>query len=238
MKDDSQHRLSVEALGALCELDSGELGGSPGFKIGEFADLNDGRRIFWKEDRGWGGGSNYLCHLGYLRRWPITSGRDLTYEVIMVTDTDDHRIDSYVEWVFECLREMELNVDPVSVYCAPFRVEFGPSLAVEMDQVARLFDLPARSKDRVSPSAATTSQDTGRVMSIGDDETERAAWPAPALATDRGNSDDIDEDQAGLQVKMPRELIERLVVFCHDQQTTASTVVERLVRKHLDDRRH
>lgn len=233
MKDDSQYRLSVEALGALCELDSGELGGSPGFKIGEFADLDDGRRVFWKEDRGWAGSS------GYFSQWPISSGRDLTHEAIMVTDTDDHRMGSYVEWVLERLREMELNVDPVSVYCAHFRVEFGPGLAAEMDRVARLFDLPARPKDPVSPSAATTNHGADQAASIDVyEETGRVAWPAPARETDRGDSDDLDADQAGLQVEMPRELIERLVVFCHDQQTTASTVVERLVRKHLDDRRH
>ena len=230
-KDDSQDRLSVEVLGALCELSEGELGGSPGIDIREFADLNDSRRIFWKEDRGWSGS-------GVHSQWPVSSGRDLTYEAIMVTDTDDCRLDSYVEWTLERLREMELNVDPASVYCAPFRVEFGPGLAAEMDRVAQLFDPPARAKARVSPSNATAAHSADRAVSIDAyDEAGRVAWPAPARATDRGDSNDLDEDQAGLQVKMPRAVIERLVAFCHDLQVTPSAVVQRLVEEYLKDSR-
>lgn len=128
-----EHKLRVETLGALCELSSRELGGSTGIDIREFADLNDGRRIFWKEDRGWSGA-------GMHSKWPVTSGRDLAHEAIVVTQADDHRIDSYVEWALECLRGMALDVDPASVYRAPFRVEFDTRLKEELDRVAQQFD--------------------------------------------------------------------------------------------------
>ncbi|MYJ80711.1 MAG: hypothetical protein F4046_02670 [Acidimicrobiaceae bacterium] len=228
---DGGDRLSVETLGALCELDQSERGGSFGIEIGEFADLSDGRRAFWKEDRGWSGS-------GMHSQWPISSGRDLTYEAMMVTDTDEHRQDSYVEWALQRLRDMELDIDPVSVYCAPFRVEFGPGLAAEMVRVAQLFDPPERPTDRVSPSDATATHSADRAVPIDlYDEAVRVAWPAPTRATDRGDSNDLDEDQAGLQVKMPRAVIERLVAFCHDLQVTPSAVVQRLVEEYLKDSR-
>ncbi len=136
-KDSSVYEWSVVALGALCALDSVVLGGSPGINIREFAELDDGQRIFWREDRGWFGKS-------VNSPWPVTSGRDLTHEVLEVTQPDDCRIDSYVECALEGLRGMALNIDPASVYSAPFRVEFDVDLKEELSRLAQFFDPTSR----------------------------------------------------------------------------------------------
>ena len=75
-----------------------------------------------------------------ISQWPVTSGRDLTHEVLEVTQQDDYRIDSYVECALERLRSMALDVDPATVYSAPFRVEFAAGLLEELSRVAQFFD--------------------------------------------------------------------------------------------------
>lgn len=230
---DSERRVSVEALGALCELRPRELDSSPGVDVREFADLNDGRRVFWKEDRGWSGSARFSP-------WPVYSGRDLAYEAIMVTDTDDRRLNSYVEWAIESLGDLGLDVDPASVYCAPFRVECGLRLEEEMGRVAQLFDPSARLRNRVlrSDPTAYRGEDEAALVDVDNDQARFSAWRAPVRASDSGDSVDVEENQARLQLEMPRALIERLTHFCHDQQATTSAIVRRLVEEHLDDCRY
>ena len=225
--------LSVVALGALCELSPRESGSVPGVDVGisEFADLNDGRRMIWKEDRGWSTSTEYSP-------WPVDNGRDLTFEAMMVTDTENHRLNSYIEWALEGLRDMGLDVDPASVYCAPFRVECGPRLEAEMGRAAQLFNPSERLRNR-SQLDPTVYRGGDRATTVyADSEQPRSSSAhSSAHASDSGDSVDGVEDRARLYLEMPRALIERLVDFCRDQQVTPSAVVQRLVEEYLQDSR-
>ena len=125
--------LSVETLGVVCELKQD--GDWRGFDLEEFADLDNGQRVVWKHDRGWTGGSFYEdCE------WPLTNGRDLTVEAVMVTGDAEDGVDSYVEHAFRALRGFGYPVARSSVYFAPFRVEYGPNLEREFRLFAERFD--------------------------------------------------------------------------------------------------
>lgn len=230
--EDNDQMLRVEVLGAVCELRPHNPHSSPGIDVREFADLDNGRRVYWKEDRGWSGSVKFSNS-----PWPVSSGRDLAYETIMVTETEE-RVDSYVEWALHRLCEMGLEVDPPSVYCAPFRVEHGPQLEAELRRVAQLFDPPTPLRSRSVPSDTTAHATDDRAVSVGteDDWARLPPWPEPAHASGSRASVSTEDDRARLQVDLPRELIERLDEFCHDQKVTKSAVVHRLLEVHIGDR--
>lgn len=124
---------SVQTLGVICELKQD--GDWRGFDLQEFADLDDGRRVVWKHDRGWTGGTFHEdCD------WPLTNGRDLTVEAVMVTGDAEDGADSYVEHAFRALRDLGHSVTRSSVYFAPFRVEYGPVLEREPRSFVKRFD--------------------------------------------------------------------------------------------------
>lgn len=97
------------------------------FQLKEFADLSNGRRVFWRHDRGWVGS----CRESRDSTWKLVSGRELTRQTMLVLEPDD---DS--QWVEEMVEELAqvcgVKVDPDSVQAAPFRVEFGPRLQREL----------------------------------------------------------------------------------------------------------
>ena len=101
-------------------LESGRLS----FYAEEFADLSDGRRLILKDDRGWSSGP--------VNSWKSANGRELTKEAILMLGPGDDEV--WMEWVVERLRFLDVDVDPVSVHAAPFRVEFGPRVQRELRQ--------------------------------------------------------------------------------------------------------
>ena len=87
----------------------------------EFADLSDGQRVILKDDRGWSDRSDRLA-----------IGCDLTLQAIRILDPDGKEF--WMKWVVERLRFLGIDVDPVSVQAAPFKVEFGPRIQRELWQ--------------------------------------------------------------------------------------------------------
>ena len=129
--DDGRSLVTVVALGVVCELKDVP----PSIDLGEFADLDDGRRIFWKNDRGWSGAGFYPdC------KWPLSNGRHLAYEAIMVTGDKEDGVDDYVEHAYRTLRELGHRVNRSSVHFAPFRVEYGPRLEREFRALVQRFE--------------------------------------------------------------------------------------------------
>lgn len=119
--------LNVTGLGAECELASWR----SGFDVVEFVDLDDGRRITWREELGFSGSTSR----GTQTRLRLTNGRELAREVLLVLDPDGDvhcTNDDYVITALKRLQQLGHDVDRVSVYAAPFRVEFGPRLREEL----------------------------------------------------------------------------------------------------------
>lgn len=108
-------------------LESGELS----LYAEEFADMNDGRRVILKDDRGWSLRPNHYPSYPD-SSWKFTSGRKLAKEAILVLDPDDN--ERWIEWVIERLRFLGIDVDPASVHAAPFKIEFGPRVRHELRQ--------------------------------------------------------------------------------------------------------
>lgn len=122
--------MKVVRLGALLDLDSNDRIRWRGFKIREFADLDNGRRVFWRTDRGWGRGP---CSDD---EWPVSSGRDMAAEVMEATGGCE-QLDLYVSVAGAALHEMGEPVDAASVWVAPYVVEFSEDLRAEMERVSR-----------------------------------------------------------------------------------------------------
>ena len=202
--------LRVKMLGAVCELMPHEALSSPGISVREFADLDDSRRIFWREDRGWSS-SIQFSHSS----WPVSSGYQMTLETVMVIEPDDHRADSYVESALEGLTVMGLDVDPTSVYSAPFGVEQGPHLQAELQKVAQLFDPPTAFDYHNSRSTYTThSPEKGTILDY-------------AIVLEP------DSEQTCLKIDVPAALDDRLDQYCLKHQVAKSTVVRLLIESHL-----
>jgi len=95
---------------------------SPGrtfsFRITEFAELNDGRRVTVREDRGFSGKTSSGDP------WQWFTRASLTQDVLGVTAPEDDDLRPEREWVIDRLRELDIVVDPASVEEAPYRVEF------------------------------------------------------------------------------------------------------------------
>lgn len=202
--------LRVRVLGAICELRPHESLSSPGIDVREFADLDDGRRVFWREDRGWSSSTKF-SHSS----WPVHSGHQMMFETVIVIESDDRRADSYVESALSGLGVKGVDVDPASVYSAPFIVEQGPHLKAELQKVARLFDPPTSSRSRHPRSlSATHDFETGSVVDY-------------AVVMDSG------QHQAGLQINIPESLYDHLDQYCLEHQVAKSTVVRLLIESHL-----
>ena len=123
--------LDVIALGAIVEIE--DLTGQrmlesekPQFYAEEFADLSDGQRIIFKDDGGW---SHCPINSPY-SSWKVATGHELTIEAIAMLNPGDDEL--WMEWVVERLHFFGIDVDPVSVRAAPFKVEFGPRVRHEL----------------------------------------------------------------------------------------------------------
>ena len=112
----------------------------------EFADLSDGRRVVLKDDRGWS--------LRPTRRpdssWKFDNGCALTFDAATILQPDYNEL--WMEWVVERLGFLGVDVDPVSVHAAPFRVEFSPHVQCELRQRkpdGQVLDASTRSRTMV-----------------------------------------------------------------------------------------
>lgn len=104
--------------------------GRPYFYVEEFADLDDGRRVILRDDRGW----SFWPVNALDSQWKTAIGRELTKEAILILDPDDNEF--WMKWVIERLWFLGIEVDPVSVHAAPFQIEFGPRVQNELRQHA------------------------------------------------------------------------------------------------------
>lgn len=125
--------LRVTQLGAICEVHSTQLE----FSIEEYVDLEDGRRIVWRADRGWSssgdaGSLDPACHIHR--------------ECLGVLEGDGDTVYSYFDALMAVLDDLGLDVDPESVYVAPFRVDLGLQLVASLPTAARLV-LASRSQE-------------------------------------------------------------------------------------------
>ena len=202
--------LRVMVLGAVCELRPNKPLSSAGITVREFADLDNGQRVYWREDRGWSG-STRLTESA----WPVYSGHQMMLETVMVIESEDHRADSYIEYAFDGLHSLEVEVDPASLYSAPFRVEHGPHLAEELRRIARRFNPFTTSERRSVPSRKELRPSEDR--SIGDHATHV----------------DYDSGQEDLQINLPRALFQQFSQYCSKHQVTRSAVVRLLIEMHL-----
>ena len=109
----------------------------------EFADLSDGRRVVLKDDRGWSLGPTHRQDSS----WKFDNGCALTFEAVTILEPDYNEL--WMEWVVERLDFFGVDVDPVSVHAAPFRVEFSPHVQRELRQ---------RKPDGQVPDASTKAR--------------------------------------------------------------------------------
>ena len=124
------------------------------FKLTEFADLSDGRRVVFRDERGfsqslravdwnpetgeardasWRPGSELESLVS--DPWRFETRESLTESVIGALEPDDDQ--EWYEWVVERLRTLGAEVDPRSVEGAPYRVEFGSGVLEELKRRGR-----------------------------------------------------------------------------------------------------
>ena len=155
--------LSVSALGAVCELRAGastvsqrahgdsDQGAGLSFKLDEFAEVSDGRRLRLRSDRGWANGRLRVAwslrepdelspgppnvNVDMTDRWQFVTRQSLTESVLACVDPDDG--EQWYEWVRARLCELDVDVDLASIRAAPYRVEFGPVLDGELRKRSR-----------------------------------------------------------------------------------------------------
>jgi len=128
----------VTVLGAVCELDG--VRGRLRYRLSQFVDLEDGRRVVWSDDRSFGGmptaedpAMQRRVRDALPNALNFRSGRHLVREALLVLD-EDHPYD-YPDVVLAGLQRIGMDVDPISVYAAPFRIEFGPALQAQLPQI-------------------------------------------------------------------------------------------------------
>lgn len=124
------------------------------FRLTEFADLSDGRRVTIRDDRGFSGSLhavNWDPDTGEVKDaswhpgssleslvsdpWRFETRESLTRSVIAALDPDDDQ--EWYEWVVERLGSLGIEVDPASVEAAPYRVEFGSRVLEELEKRGR-----------------------------------------------------------------------------------------------------
>lgn len=107
--------LSARELGAICEI---EVTGHS-YEIEEFIDLDDGRRIVWRRDRGWNSSGDSSM---------TSPACQIARECMHALEDDNETVYSYFDALMGRLNDMGIAVNPESVYAAPFRIELGPNL--------------------------------------------------------------------------------------------------------------
>lgn len=107
----------VTLLGVVAELDRPP----SGISFEEFVEFADGSRVIWSDDRGYG--------LSFNKHHRI-NGRDITRQMMLVLDVDTPN--TYPDVVLRGLHRMGIQADPLTAYCAPFRIEFGPQLRASL----------------------------------------------------------------------------------------------------------
>ncbi len=92
------------------------------FHLTEFAELDDGRRITVREDRGFGGRSSDGDY------WRHVTRERLTLETLSAVGPDEGDQHPPKQWIVERLRDLGCPVDHGSVEAAPYRVDFTDRL--------------------------------------------------------------------------------------------------------------
>jgi len=100
------------------------------FYLEEFADLDDGRRVILRDDRGW----SFWPVTPPNSQWKTVTGRELVKEAILILEPDDD--EDWIVWIIERLHFLGIEVDSASVHAAPFQVEFGPRVQNELRRLA------------------------------------------------------------------------------------------------------
>lgn len=98
------------------------------FRIQEFADLSDGRRVILKDDRCW----DFWPLNEPGSRWKFANGRELTRQTISMLEPADS--EQWFGWMMQRLDSGGVDVDPASAHAAPFKVEFGRNVQHELQQ--------------------------------------------------------------------------------------------------------
>jgi len=100
------------------------------FYLEEFADLDGGRRVILRDDRGW----SFWPETPPNSQWKTVTGRELVKEAILILEPDDD--EDWIVWIIERLHFLGIEVDSASVHAAPFQVEFGPRVQSELCRLA------------------------------------------------------------------------------------------------------
>ena len=114
--------LRVTLLGAVAELDRPP----SGISFEEFAEFDDGSRVTWSDDRG--------CGMSFNEHRRI-NGRDVMRLAMLVLDVD--LPNTYPDVALYNLRQIGIQADPLTAYCAPFRIEFGPRLRATLPKLIK-----------------------------------------------------------------------------------------------------
>lgn len=145
-------------LGAVCELRAGsstvsgrgqgdgDQGAGLSFKLDEFAEISDGRRLRLRSDRGWTNSKLQIAwglrepdalspgpptvYVDMTDRWQFVTRQTLTKSVLACVAPDDD--EQWYEWVRARLGELDVDVDLASIRTAPYQVEFGTVLDGEL----------------------------------------------------------------------------------------------------------
>lgn len=154
----------VIAFGAVCELAADwttgfgcPQGEAPApraklaFRLVEFAELDDGRRLQLRADRGWTsaqriayGAVDGLGEQGHGPRsapfdvsdpWRFSTRQSLITDVLACVDPDDD--ESWWRWLVNRLTELGVEVGVAEARSVPYRVEFGPVLDGELRRRGR-----------------------------------------------------------------------------------------------------
>lgn len=156
--------VNVVAFGAVCELAADWTTGfgcpqseaTPprarlAFRLVEFAELDDGRRLELRADRGWTsqqrvahgpvdgtderGSGPPNASFDVSDPWHFSTRQSLTTDVLACVDPDDD--ESWRRWLVVRLAELGVNVDVAAIRSVPYRVEFGPILDGQLHRRGR-----------------------------------------------------------------------------------------------------
>ena len=122
------------------------------FRLVEFAELDDGRRLELRADRGMNHGEPRIAYgpvdgtderspgppripFDLSDPWQFVTRQSLTAEVLAYVDPDDE--ESWWRWLVDRLAELGVDVDMAAVRSVPYRVEFGPILDGELHRRGR-----------------------------------------------------------------------------------------------------
>lgn len=89
------------------------------FSLTEFAELDDGRRLMLREDRGF---SDSALRGDF---WQETTSKHLTVEALFAVQPDEGDRSPSNAWIVERLSELGIASDLASLDALPYRVEFS-----------------------------------------------------------------------------------------------------------------